>query len=122
MEGIKVHLDDAIVALQKQRLTTILIHFPKIIQRSSVEFRTGVVVRPVYRICHRPPRFRLQIIQIKDILRCARVLKADGTVETRSAEQLAFGYRTSCIIPEESEEELERLADIVFKAWIDGVI
>ena len=39
--------------------------------------------------------------EIKDILRCARVLKADGTVETRSAEQLAFGYRTSCIIPEE---------------------
>lgn len=24
--------------------------------------------------------------------------------------------------PEESEKELERLADIVFKAWIDGVI
>lgn len=24
--------------------------------------------------------------------------------------------------PEESEEELERLADVVFKAWIDGVI
>lgn len=24
--------------------------------------------------------------------------------------------------PEESEEELERLADIVFRAWIDGVI